>query len=69
MTDPATLFSHGRFLALKLLPDNIFRNDFFKTTSTHPETSKNEVDLPKTHLWGSPTPLKNRQNHQNLGYS
>ena len=62
-------FSHGRFLALKLLPDNIFRNDFFKTTSTHPKTFKNEVDLAKTHLWGSPTPLKNKQNHQNPGYS
>ena len=49
------------------LSDNIFWNDFFKITSTHPETSKNGVDLSKTHLWGSPPPLKTKQNYQNPG--
>ena len=52
-------------MAVTFLKFNIFWFCFFLTTSTFPETFKNEVDLPKTHLWGSPTFLQNYKNHQN----
>ena len=45
-------------MAVTFLKLNIFWFGFFLTISTYSETFKNEIDLPKTHLWGSPTPSK-----------
>ena len=41
-------------IVLKFSSDNIFASDFFLTASTHPEKSKNEVNLLKTAYpeWG-----------------
>ena len=60
-------FIYSVYSAVTFFKLNIFWFCFFLTISTYPETFKNEVDLPKTHPWESPTPSKTKK-HQILGF-
>ena len=49
-------------LSVTLLKLNIFCFSFFLIIFREPETFKNEVYLPKPHLWGVPTPYNTLKN-------